>query len=140
MVYTDTTDAYGLITFKPGQYGHYAVRETKVPNKYEISDGYITFTVTKAGVEGETTFYNNKKDEPPKTDDPGKRGFIDAEYDNGSDAYGKGWFDRDGNWHPFANPSKTGDFFPFLILAGLIACGTVGFVAVNRKKKGEHHE
>ena len=140
VVYTDTTDAYGLITFKPGQYGHYAVRETKVPNKYEISDGYITFTVTKTGVEGETTFYNNKKDEPPKTDDPGKRGFIDAEYDNGSDAYGKGWFDRDGNWHPFANPSKTGDFFPFLILAGLIACGAVGFVAVNRKKKGEHHE
>ncbi len=140
VVYTDTTDVYGLITFKPGQYGHYAVRETKVPNKYEISDGYITFTVTKSGVEGETTFYNNKKDEPPKTDDPGKKGFINAEYDNGSDAYGKGWFDRDGNWHPFANPSKTGDFFPFLILAVLMVCGAVGFVAVNRKKKGEHHE
>ncbi|MSS36527.1 MSCRAMM family protein [Clostridium porci] len=142
VVYTGTTDSYGLITFKPDQYGHYAVRETKVPNVYELSDGYITFTVKKGGVEGETTFYNHKKETPPdkpRDPDPGKKGFIDAKYDNGSDAYGKGWFDRDGNWHPFANPSKTGDFFPFLMLAGLMTCGLVGLAVVRRKKKGEEN-
>ena len=137
VVYKGTTDEYGLISFKPGQYGAYAVRENKVPDEYEISDGYITFTVKASGVEGETTFYNTKKDKP-KLPEPGKKGFIDATYNNDANGYGNGWFDRDGNWHPFAGKDKTGDYFPFMTLSAMLALGLIGFT-MSRRKKGEKH-
>ena len=126
-----------MISFKPGQHGAYAVRETKVPDEYEISDGYITFTVKASGVEGETTFYNTKKDKP-KLPEPGKKGFIDATYNNDANGYGNGWFDRDGNWHPFAGKDKTGDYFPFMTLSAMLALGLIGFT-MSRRKKGEKH-
>ncbi len=138
-VFKGITDSYGQITFKPDSYGAYAVRETKVPKEYQISEGYITFTVGKGGVEGETTFYNSKKKKPPV--EPGKKpGIIEATYDNGADGYGKGWFDRDGKWHPFANPGKTGDFFPFILLGLLALCGVVGRILLRKSKEGEDNE
>lgn len=139
VVYTGTTDSYGQVMFSPDAYGAYAVRELSVPDSYEKSDGYITFTVSKSGVEGETTFYNTKVG-VPILPNPGKRGWIDAKYDNGADGYGNGWFDRDGNWHPFANPSKTGDLFPFAMLAGLAVAGAAGFVFTKKRKKKEEEE
>lgn len=139
VVYTGTTDTYGQIVFSPDEYGAYAVRETSVPNGYKKSDGYITFTVSASGVEGETVFYNTKVDVPP-IPDPGKRGEITAWYDNGADGYGKGWFDRDGNWHPFATPAKTGDVFPFLLLFGITAAGIAGLASMKRKERKRNEE
>ena len=141
VIYTGTTDSYGQITVTLDVYGAYAVRETHVPSEYELSEDYITFTVGKGGVEGETTFFNDKKKNPilpPKN--PGKKaGVIDASYDNGADGYGNGWFDRDGNWHPFATPVKTGDTFPFALLAGFMIIGSTGLV-IWKKKRGEGNE
>lgn len=138
VVYTGITDDYGLITFHPEQYGAYAVRETKVPKEYELSDGYITFTVKKGGVEGETTFYNTKKGKLP-IPEPGKRGFVDANYNNDINGYGKGWFDRDGNWHPFSTGYKTGDQFSFVLLAAMFVIGTTGMIVFRKKKEGEEN-
>lgn len=141
VVYTGITDSYGQVTFAPVQFGSFAVFETSVPVGYVRSDGYITFTVGKGGVEGETTFYNDKSDIPPITpDNPGKKaGTIDASYNNGADGYGKGWYDRDGNWHPFVNIGKTGDVFPFVLLALFIFGGLAGLV-ITKKKKGKKDE
>ena len=139
VVYTGTTDSYGQVIFSPDEYGAYAVRETSVPDGYEKSDGYITFTVTEAGVEGETTFYNTKVGVPPLPN-PGKRGEITAQYDNGADGYGNGWFDRDGNWHPFANPLKTGDLFPFAVMIGIAAAGAAGLAVTKKGGKKKHEE
>ena len=136
VVYTGTTDSYGQVTFTPEQYGSFAVFETSVPDGYERSDGYITFTVGRGGVEGETTFYNDRTDIPPITpNNPGKKaGIIDASYDNGADGYGKGWYDRDGKWHPSANIGRTGDPFPFLQLSLIALCGAAGFIVTKRKR------
>ena len=140
IVYKGTTDSYGQVTFTPERYGAFAVRETKVPEAYEKSDGYLTFTVRASGIEGETVFYNGKKDRTPPPD-PGKRaGIIHAVYDNGADGYGKGWFDRDGNWHPFATPSKTGDTFPFVVLGLMMCCGMIGLAVLRKKRGWERHE
>ncbi len=140
IVYKGTTDAYGQVTFTPERYGAFAVRETKVPEAYEKSEGYLTFTVRASGIEGETVFYNGKKDRTPPHD-PGKRaGVIHAVYDNGADGYGKGWFDRDGNWHPFATPSKTGDTFPFVLLGLMMCCGMIGLAVLRKKRGGKRHE
>ena len=139
VVYTGTTDSYGQVIFSPDEYGAYAVRETSVPDGYEKSDGYITFTVTEAGVEGETTFYNTKVGVPPLPN-PGKRGEITAQYDNGADGYGNGWFDRDGNWHPFANPLKTGDLFPFAVMIGIAVAGAAGLAVTKKGGKKKHEE
>lgn len=139
VVYKGTTDSYGQITFIPDRYGAFAVRETKVPEAYTKSEGYLTFTVRAGGIEGETVFYNAKKDRtlPP---DPGKRaGMIHAVYDNGADGYGNGWFDRDGTWHPFATPSKTGDVFPFAVLGLIMCCGMIGLAIIRKKRGGEGH-
>ena len=141
VVYTGTTDSYGQVTFAPEQYGSFAVFETSVPDGYERSDGYITFTVGRGGVEGETTFYNDRTDIPPVTpDNPGKKaGIIDASYDNGADGYGKGWYDRDGKWHPSANIGRTGDPFPFLLLSIIALCGLAGLI-VTKRKRGKNDE
>lgn len=148
VVFTGVTDSYGQVTFAPDSYGAYAVRETAVPEEYSISDGYITFTVGKGGVEGETTFFNDKKEnppgqdippgqgKPPGRDNPGKRpGIITAEYDNHADAHGSGWYDRDGKWHPFADISQTGDNFPYLFLGVMAFCGLIGLVWIRKRRK-----
>lgn len=139
-IYTGITDSYGQVTFAPGQFGSYAVFETSVPDGYVCSNGYITFTVSKGGIEGETVFYNDKSDIPPITpDNPGKKaGIISVSYDNGADGYGKGWYDRDGNWHPFADIGKTGDVYPFILLALFVFGGLSGLIIT--KKKGSKDE
>ena len=130
VVYTGVTDEYGQITFAPDSYGAYAVRETAVPSDYILNeDGYITFTVSPSGVQGDLTFYNDKT-----TIIKPNKGKITAEYDNGSKGYGKGWFDRDGNWHPWATIVKTGDYYPFALLFGLLAIGVIGFILTSKKK------
>lgn len=137
VIYKGTTDSYGQVTFTPERYGAYAVWETRVPDAYTRSEGYLTFTVRAGGIEGETIFYNGKKDRNPPPD-PGKRaGVIHAVYDNGAEGYGKGWFDRDGNWHPFATPSKTGDTFPFGVFGLLMCCGIIGLVVIRKKRGGK---
>ena len=138
MVYTGTTDSYGQVIFSPDEYGAYAVRETSVPDGYEKSDGYITFTVTEAGVEGETTFYNTKVGVPPLPN-PGKRGEITAQYDNGADGYGNGWFDRDGNWHPFANPLRR-RFIPVCSYDRHRCCRCSGLAVTKKGGKKKHEE
>lgn len=135
VVAKEVTDQYGQIRFSPPRYGAYAVTETKVPHDYELSDGYITFTITAAGVEGETTFFNHKKD-TPAPEHPGKKaGTIHVSYDNNAEGYGKGWFDKDGIWHPFARPAKTGDAYPFAILILIALCGAAGFIYTKREEK-----
>lgn len=64
---------------------------------------------------------------------------IHAVYDNGADRYGNGWFDRDGTWHPFATPSKTGDVFPFAVLGLIMCCGMIGLAIIRKKRGGEGH-
>ena len=148
VVYKGTTDRYGMVKFSPSEYGNYAVRETKVPNGYEKSDGYITFKVTAGGIEGDTTFFNNKvtppgptppgtpPDNTPPVDNPSK-GHIDAKYDGNTKGGGEGWFDRDGNWHPFATPSKTGDYFPFVILFAMMGIGCAGLMVMRKERRHE---
>lgn len=136
VVYNGVSDQYGQIRFTPPGYGAYAVTETKVPHGYELSDGYITFTITAAGIEGETTFFNHKTDTPGQPEDPGKKaGTIHASYDNNAEGHGEGWFDKDGIWHPFANPAKTGDEYPFIILILIALCGAAGFIYTKREEK-----
>lgn len=141
IVYTGITDSYGQVTFVPEQFGSFAVFETDVPGGYECSDGYITFHVGRGGVEGETTFYNDRTDIPPVIpNNPGKKaGIIDASYDNGANGYGKGWYDRDGNWHPFVDIGKTGDTFPFVLLSLILLCGLTGFI-ITIRKRGKRNE
>ena len=145
VVYRGTTDSYGQINFTPDEYGAYAVKETSVPEGYNKSDGYITFTVSASGITGETTFFNTKVSvtpPEPENDNPGKRGKITADYDNGADGFGEGWFDSDGNWHPFSNVSKvdTGDVYPFAILIGIMLCGIAGFVTMKSRGRRREHE
>lgn len=134
VVYTGTTDAYGQVTFAPDSFGAYAVFESKVPDGYIRSDGYITFTVGKGGVTGETIFYNDKTDIPPLIpNDPGKTGGTD-DPDDDTVGSGKGWYDREGNWHPVADIGKTGDTFPFILLLLVSLCGAAGLLRLKKKK------
>ncbi len=126
VVYKGTTDMNGQITFSPETYGSYAVVETWVPAEYELSDEYLTFKYTAAGLAGETVFYNHKLEVPQR-----RLGRIEAFYRSGLKREGTGWIDRDGKWHPFP---RTGEA-PFWPLALVFVVGLAGFLAVTFRGK-----
>ena len=127
VVYSATTDKNGYIAFIPPQYGVYAVIETKVPSNYNLSDGYIAFNVQPGGVEGETTFYNTRKDTPETPDTP-----------NTPDIPGKpSTPENPPTWQPpKPNKPKTGDYFPFAVFGAMLVAGAAGFIVSRKKRRG----
>ena len=127
VVYSATTDKNGYIAFIPPQYGVYAVIETKVPSNYNLSDGYIAFNVQPGGVEGETTFYNTRKDTPETPDTP-----------NTPDIPGKpSTPENPPTWQPpKPNKPKTGDYFPFAVFGAMLVAGAAGLIVSRKKRRG----
>ena len=127
VIYSGTTDEYGQISFVPDEYGSFAVVETWVPEEYELSEEYITFKYTEAGMAGDLEFLNHKKEGLNVLG--ATLGRIEAYYRSGLRRQGKGWIDRDGTWHPFLSAlPMTLDPYPFLALGVIFLIGLVGSI------------